>query len=206
MNKVEKVKKLKSGFKFYKNSFELHPPYLILLDSNFIFAAVDSQINLEEAFTSVVKGQIYLKVSDCALKELDQMQGRNFSEAKKYAHTKCQKFVCKHPPKSPNQCILQALSQGFKGFVCTQDQQLRRKIHRDYPKTPVFFIINQTLTICPPPKSLREKVKNDLIAKYAPQAIPAQVQTEKDDDFEINDDDLLLEEEEEEEEFLEDNE
>lgn len=203
MNRVQKIKKLKAGFKFYKNSFDLHPPYLILCDSNFLFAAIDSNISLEETFKSVFKGQIYLKVSNCALHELDltsaQIKGPTMSETKRFAYTKCQKFKCSHPPKKPSLCIYQALHQGFQGCVCTQDKDLRRKIHRDFPKIPVFFIANQSVVIVPPPKSLREKVKIELMEKYAPQALKKE-STEPQEDIKVKNNGIELDEEEEEEE------
>lgn len=207
MNRVSKIKKLKSGFKFYKNSFGLHPPYLILCDSNFLYAAVDSRISLEDTFKTVFKGQIYLKVSKCALDELSQLKGPKFSETKKFAYEHCQRFVCNHQTKKPSQCIYLALRQGFNGCVCTQDQELRRKIHRDFPKTPVFFIANQSIVICPPPKSLKEKIRTELMVKYAPQALKKENAKPQDDiELETKDDDIKEkdEEEEEEEEFKED--
>lgn len=201
MNRVQKIKKLKTGFKFYKNSFGLHPPYLILCDSNFLYAAVDSKISLEETFKSVFKGQIYLKVSNCALHELDlavQLKGPKLSETKRFAYTKCQKFVCNHPPKKPSQCIIQALHQGFQGSVCTQDKDLRRKIHRLFPKTPVFFIANQSVVIVPPPQSLKDKVKAELMARYAPQPLKKE-NAEPQEDIELPNKNTEEEEEEEEE-------
>ena len=153
MNRVQKIKKLKAGFKFYKNSFGLHPPYLILCDSNFLYAVIDSKIQLEETFKSVFKGQIYLKVSNCALHELDLLKAPKCSDTKRFAYNKCQRFNCNHKvPKKPSYCIYQALQQGFHGCVCTQDSDLRRKIHRDFPKIPVFFVSNQSMVILPPPK------------------------------------------------------
>jgi hypothetical protein len=58
------------------------------------------------------------------------------------------------------------LRRGFNGVVATQDEELRRLIHRDYERVPVFFI-GQYLQISPPPKSLRNKVQAELTEKYS---------------------------------------
>ena len=205
MNKVERIKKLKSGIKFYKNSFGIHPPYLILCESNFLFAAIDSNINIEESFKEIFRGQIYLKISECSLFELNGMKGNQFKSTKTFAHSKCQKFKCGHPPKNPRSCILQALRQGFNGSVATQDPELRRKIHRDFPKNPVFFIAKQTLQISPPPKSLKQKVQRELVEKYAPQSLQRLNAGPQQDNVSKIDDDQNLNAEEEEEEAIEQN-
>lgn len=172
MNKVDRTKRTRNALCFYKNSFQLRPPYLVLCDGNFIFAATDLKIDLEEQFTEIFQGQIYLKVSNCALDELDKMDGREFKDAKIYAHRKMQKFHCTHQTKSPKQCILDALRHGFTGAICTQDKSLRRIVHRDYPKNPVFFIA-RTIQIVPPPQGLKDKVTKELKEKYAAKHVEA---------------------------------
>lgn len=166
MIRVERAKKLKTGVNFYKNSFRMHPPYLILCDGNFLFAATDLRItNLEEQFHNAFKGTVFLKASDCVTAELSKMKGRGFRQAEKFAREKCQRFHCSHPPGDCAKCILDALKSGFTGAVATQDSSLRRTIHRDFPKIPVFFI-SDVLQIVRPPRGLRERVEAELVEKY----------------------------------------
>ena len=121
MIRVDRAKKLKTGVSFYRNSFRMHPPYLILCDGNFLFAAVDLKIaNLETQFQDAFKGKVYLKAPDCVTAELATMKGRGFREAEKFAKEKCQRFRCSHEPGSPAKCIISALREGFIGGVATQ--------------------------------------------------------------------------------------
>jgi rRNA-processing protein FCF1 len=167
MIRVEKTKRIRSAVNFYKNSFAMHPPYMVVCDGNFLFAALDRKIALQQSFTDVFRGQIYLKVPDCIMSEVRSLVGDEFRRLQTLVRESCQKFRCAHRPRNPHQCIVDTLRCGFVGAVATQDQGLRRVIHRDYPKTPVFFITQQ-LQICPPPKSLRAKVQAELTEKYAP--------------------------------------
>ena len=170
MIRVDRAKKLKTGVSFYRNSFRMHPPYMILCDGNFLFAAVDLKIaNLEEQFQDAFKGKVYLKAPDCVTAELAKMKGRGFRDTEKFAKEKCQRFRCSHEPGSPAKCIIDALRAGFVGGVATQDHNLRRTIHRDFPKIPVFFITD-VLQIVRPPKGLRERVEAELAEKYVPKA------------------------------------
>jgi rRNA-processing protein FCF1 len=181
MIRVERAKKLKTAVSFYKNSFNLHPPYMILCDGNFLFAALDRQIDLQDSLTHVFRGQIYLKLPGCILTEVQALSGPQFSALHAFVREKCQKFHCSHQPRNPFQCVVDTLRRGFVGAVATQDQRLRRVIHRDYPSVPVFFIA-QHLQISPPPKSLRSKVQAELTEKYAPRQ--AEIPTAPPDDEE----------------------
>ena len=89
---VSHTKKLKHATSFYKNSFGYHPPYLIICDSNFIFAALDNKINLEQQFTEIFKGKVYLKVTSCTYNEINKLKGKEFEEMKKFAKEGCQRF------------------------------------------------------------------------------------------------------------------
>jgi rRNA-processing protein FCF1 len=166
MIRVDRAKKLKNSVNFYKNGFAMRPPYMILCDGNFLFAACDLHIDIDQGLTDAFKGQIYLKVPTCVKSELDGFNDRKFRGTQDFVRTKCQRFHCAHRAKSANQCILDTLRRGFIGAVATQDSDVRRLIHRDYSRIPVFFIGDHGLEICPPPKSLRQKVQSDLSAKY----------------------------------------
>lgn len=189
---VSHTKKLKHATSFYKNSFGYHPPYLIICDSNFIFAALDNKINLEQQFTEIFKGKVYLKVTSCTYNEINKLKGKEFEEMKKFAKEGCQRFKCNHPVKPVYSCILDSLSHGFIGGVATQDEKLRRTIHGKYPKIAVFFV-NRTLQIVKPPQSLREKVNQELIEKYSPKHLSKEDkdvdQKDEDKDVEQKDED-----------------
>jgi rRNA-processing protein FCF1 len=166
MIRVERAKKLKTTVSFYRNSFGMRPPHMVLCDGNFLFAALDRGIDLQDSLTRVFRGQVYLKLPGCILAEVRGLGGPQFARLQAFAREKCQKFHCAHQPRNPFQCVVDTLRRGFAGAVATQDQRLRRVIHRDYPAIPVFFIA-QHLQISPPPKSLRSRVQAELTQKYA---------------------------------------
>lgn len=166
MNRVTHMKKVKSTMRFYKTSFGYHPPYLILCDPNFIFAALDTKINLKDRFTEILKDQHYLKVTECGLAEVSSMKDKNLQSTVTFCKKQCQLFKCNsHKLKSPRDCILDNLKHGFQGIVCTQDASLRKEILKLYPKIPVFYV-DEGLQIMNPPKKLKESVMAELETKY----------------------------------------
>ncbi|EAY17424.1 hypothetical protein TVAG_320190 [Trichomonas vaginalis G3] len=176
MNRVTHMKKLKSAMRFFKTSFGLHPPYLVLCDPNFIFASLDSKINLKDRFTEIFKGQVFLKVTECGLLEVSSLKDKNMQSTVQFCKKQCQLFKCSsHKPMNPRDCILDNLKHGFNGIVCTQDGPLRKTIQRLYPKMPIFYI-DDGLQIMPPSKKLKDSVIAELEAKYA-------TNTEKPEDY-----------------------
>lgn len=178
--RVKKIKRVKTILAFYRNSFQMRPPYMVLCDGNFIFAASDISLDLSEALNAAFKGQAHAKCPDCILNELKALKGRTWQPAQKYAAEKCQRFHCAHKPKRPAACIMETLRSGFIGAIATQDSNLRRSVHRDFPQIPVLFI-GEGLQILPPPKSLRAKVDAELSARYVPVATEADDKKEADD-------------------------
>lgn len=167
MNRVQHIKKLKTEAKFYKNSFNLHAPYIVLCDPNFVHAALMSKINIEDRLKEIFKGQIYLKVTQCGMSEIKGFKKKEFDNTIKFANKHCQLFRCNsHKPTTPHDCILDNLKHGFTGIVGTQDSLLRRKIAKDYPQIPIFFI-NEGLQITKPTKNLRNKIRSEIEAKYS---------------------------------------
>ena len=166
MNRVTHNKKLKNNFKFYKNSFNLHPPYLILCDPNFLFASVDTKTNIKDRFTEICKGQIYLKITRCGIKELETLKGNNINDTFNYIEKNLQIFKCSHKTCSPSDCILENLEKGFNGIIDTQDHKLINLIQKKYFKIPIFFLKNG-LQIINPSKDLKNKIKLDLESKYS---------------------------------------
>ena len=175
MSRVQHQKKLKNAVRFYKSSFELHPPYIILCDPNFIFAAIDSKINILDRFTEIFKGQVYLKVTECGIAEVkEQIKNsknpkfkRLMEETLNFCKEKCQLYKCNsHKIMQPSNCILNNLEHKFKGTICTNDSQLRNEIHRKYNFIPLFYIQNG-LQIVPPSKKLKQQIIGEIEEKYS---------------------------------------
>ena len=175
MSRVQHQKKLKNAIRFYKSSFELHPPYIILCDPNFIFAAIDSKINILDRFTEIFKGQVYLKVTECGIAEVKEQikNSKNgkfrklMEETLRFCKEKCQLYKCNsHKTMEPSNCILNNLEHKFRGTICTNDSKLRNEIHRKYNYIPQFYIQNG-LQIVPPSKKLKEQIIGEIEEKYA---------------------------------------
>ena len=168
---VQRTKKLKKNVSFYRNSFGMHPPYLIICDGNFIFAALDSKVDLKKELSTAFRGQIYLKTSKCIRAEIDSRASKEteqiYFDACQYAKDQCQLLHCDHKIKNPYQCILKALKHNFKGAVGTQNKNLQDTIINKFPSIPVFYISHErSLQIIEPSKKLRSQIHQKLESKY----------------------------------------
>jgi hypothetical protein len=63
---------------FYKNSFAMRQLFMVICDGNFLFAALDWKLDLEQSFPDIFCGQTYLKVPDCILSEVKPLPGGEF--------------------------------------------------------------------------------------------------------------------------------
>jgi len=166
MNRVTHTKKLKSTIKFYKNSFGLHSPFLILCDPNFLFAAIDSKIGIELRLAELFKGQVYLKITQCGIKEMESIKEPLMKNALQFSKNHCQIFKCSHKKMIPSDCIVDNLKNGFKGAVATQDKKLAQLIHNHYPHI-ILFYIKEGLQIMSPSQKLKDKIRAEIEAKYS---------------------------------------
>ena len=175
MNRVQHQKKLKNAIRFYKASFDLHPPYIVLCDPNFLFTSISTNVKIIDRLTEIFKGQVCLKVTECGLAELKE-QLKNSKDKKfktvaeetlKFIKDKCQLYKCRsHKQGSPFDCIMDNVEHKFNGIICTNDPSLRERIHQKNVKIPIFYLQNG-LQIVPPSKKLKERIVNQIQEKYA---------------------------------------
>lgn len=171
MIRVKNVKKVKNYVKFYKNSFNMVPPYLIICDPFFIKESIIKKINLIKSFSDIFKDKIYLKVTDCCM---NYVKGKKtFAETLKFCEKDCQLFKCRsHRIGDPIDCLEDNLKK-FNGAIATQNFKLRKMINVNYPSIPVFYV-DQGLKIVPPSKKTKDEIMESIKEKY--------VYKEKDDE------------------------
>jgi len=64
-------KQIKRICNFYKINFDFHFPFMILLDGNFLKLAIDRKFRLKEKLEKLLKGEVWLYITSCVIKELN---------------------------------------------------------------------------------------------------------------------------------------
>eukprot|EP00808_Paulinella_micropora_P016040 g67280.t1 len=134
-------------------NFKLKPPFKVLLDGEFIQAALEGKILLKEQIPKLLqddRSEPY--VTKCILKYLE-IGGGFYSGAAKIAKT-LRFLSCRHEKgsKPPNECIELQVAGGNKDrlIIGSQDLELRSKL-REAADVP-FLFIRGNVPIMEPPK------------------------------------------------------
>ncbi|KAJ3430271.1 rRNA-processing protein utp23 [Anaeramoeba flamelloides] len=139
--KIGRKKKFKRIIRYFQFVYGFRSPFLILMDGNFIFAALDSDVSLPGDLEKILQGKVMLHTSKCILKELKDL-GEEFSGSHLYGK-KCAKESCRHDTQYTvsRNCILEIIkNRGDRNIiVATQDVELREKL-QDIPGVPSIFI------------------------------------------------------------------
>ncbi|KAG8570218.1 hypothetical protein GDO81_011156 [Engystomops pustulosus] len=124
--KITRQKHAKKILSFYKNNFNIVPPYNVLVDGTFCQAALKHKIQMKEQLPKYLMGEVQLCTTRCVLKELESL-GKDLYGAKIIA----QKFQVRHcahstSPVSGTACILSLVADDNSRhyFVATQCSQL----------------------------------------------------------------------------------
>jgi rRNA-processing protein FCF1 len=72
--RVNRAKMVRKYLRFYRLVFGVNPPYNVLLDGNFIYAALKNKINIPDRLASMLQGeQFTLYVLKSSIDELRQI-------------------------------------------------------------------------------------------------------------------------------------
>lgn len=87
--RVNRAKLVRKYLRFYRLVYNICPPYQILLDGNFIYAALKNNINILERLEKLLQGElVILSILKSALEELKSI-GDKGESAVQFALRKC---------------------------------------------------------------------------------------------------------------------
>jgi rRNA-processing protein FCF1 len=139
--RVKRQKQHRRLLRFYRIVYQLNPAYKVLLDGNFIHAAVQQKADLAVQVARVLLDEpTKLLVSSCVIAELSAL-GPSLAASCAYAHQH-RLVKCGHTPALPaSECIasLVGVKNRHQYFVASQDTELRARL-RAVPGTPLMYL------------------------------------------------------------------
>lgn len=163
--RVDRAKLIRKYLRFFRLVYSLIPRYKIILDGNFIFAGLKSNIDIYERLGKLLQGSdIKLYVMKSVINEL-AVVGKKAQSALDYAKEKCEIIDDTNiSGETPSEKLIGWLSNlstmtnrttNFQEdavrnfFVATQDRELRKDIG-NIPGTPIIYFNKVTLVLEPP--------------------------------------------------------
>ncbi len=133
---------------FYQRVAQFREPYQVLLDGEFVQAALFAKINLREQLQTLLLGTVKLMTSPCIMAWLKQ-QGDEFFGAY-VASKRFEPRRCGHEGAAlePDACIRSIIGDNnrVKCVVATQDAKLRKKL-LPISHVPMIYIQNGNLLL-----------------------------------------------------------
>lgn len=165
--KVNRAKFIRKYLRFFRLVYHINPPYHIILDGNFIFAAMKNRINILDRLQSLLQvDSVHLYVLKSSISELKSI-GEKGVTALNFATTVCTildddrlggvssydmmiRFIGRHNKSEQ--------SQKRRYFVCSQDRELRAYLG-GMPGQPLIYLNQVTLVMEPPSAASRDQQK-----------------------------------------------
>lgn len=139
IEKVEEISSISSAEeeRMILNS-AIHPPYNIILDTNFINDCIRKKQDLENVLIDCLDANVKLYVPECVLSELEKL-GRVFRVATSMIkRLNITRLTCQHKGTYADDCILKRVTEFKCYIVATTDVGLRQRIKK-IPGVPVVY-------------------------------------------------------------------
>ena len=154
--KITRYKRVQRYISFYKNNFDFHPPYQILIDGTFCNAALNNKVNISEQMPKYLADEVKLLTTVCVVNECEKLSRQLYGAmliVKKFAVHKCGH---EKSPIGASDCLLSlAKNRDAHYMLATQDQQLTVKI-RKLAHVPLIYLKMNTIVMEKPQDSALE--------------------------------------------------
>lgn len=116
----------------------IHPPYQVILDTNFINDCIRKKLELEATIMECLDGEVQLYVPECVFAELEKL-GRVYRLALTMIKSlKITKLKCLHKGTYADNCIINRIKEFKCYIIATSDTNLRQRIKK-HTKTPIVY-------------------------------------------------------------------
>lgn len=156
--KVKRHKRIRKHTQFYKQTYGIKPPYKILMDGQFIQAALEGKVRIDEQVPKTLQEKSTMYVTKCVMHKLKE--GGPFYRGAVMIGSKYPNLQCRHEDViAPNECIKLLVAGGNPDqlILAAQDLPLRT-IVRKQAGTPLMFIRGQVPVLEPPTEKTQKKV------------------------------------------------
>lgn len=152
MGRLNRQKKYRKILKYYKINFKISAPFKVILDGNFIHAALKNSVFINEKIPKILNDQnCDILVPNIVLDELEKL-GEPVKETLYQAQT-----FKKHKygnGSTPSEVILDIIGETnrHKFIICTQDVELRHQLQQ-IPGVPLIYMNKASFVIEPPSRT-----------------------------------------------------
>ncbi|XP_052776797.1 rRNA-processing protein UTP23 homolog [Mya arenaria] len=165
--KGKRQKNRKKSLLFYKNFFNYHPPYSVLIDGTFCKAALSFKINIRDQLPKYLDAEVKYYTTGCVLAECEALGTLLYGPLKVLQQFEV--FRCCHdPPRPATHCIAAVMRRNkHKFFIATQDSEFTEKI-RAKSGVPLLFIAFNTILLQSPAEMSKTVAHDKLDKNLAP--------------------------------------
>lgn len=168
-----RAKSARKTLKFYAINGNIKPPYKIILDGNFIVAAIKQKLPITERLQKLLQNESFnLYTIRSALDELISIPGEYFQQARQFGLDECEIIEREDIPSSmdsriknntkssPNDDICALVQDGNRNgwFIVTQDEDLSDKL-RGFVNVPQIRLARAVLLLEAPSSATRKDVQ-----------------------------------------------
>ncbi|KAI9032144.1 Fcf1-domain-containing protein [Hyaloraphidium curvatum] len=167
--RVKRAKSARRRMAVYHHAFGFREPYQVLLDGNFVHAALAGRLDPRTQLPKVLAGTVRPMTTQCVLAEIRAL-GPDFGGTA-LAVKRLEKRRCPHTgkPVDAATCILGIVGEDNKHRYCvaTQDLALRKRL-REVPGTPLVLISKNVVVLESPSPATEHTVAELEQAKTMP--------------------------------------
>mmetsp|Transcript_35112 Transcript_35112/g.59095 ORF Transcript_35112/g.59095 Transcript_35112/m.59095 type:complete len:254 (+) Transcript_35112:122-883(+) len=157
--KLKRQRAVRRHFRLYCVHRGLREPYKVLIDGNFLHAALQMKLgDLKEEIPKLLGGTCKIGVTKCITTELRSL-GESFAPSGR-ASKKTDHFRCTHMNPVPAVECVEALvgEDNLENLVvCTQDANLKGRLMKLNSCVPVLFVSAHGLQLEPPSESQKKQ-------------------------------------------------
>ncbi|XP_065003521.1 uncharacterized protein LOC103992698 isoform X2 [Musa acuminata AAA Group] len=121
---------------FFKYNTALGPPYMVIVDTNFINFSIQNKLDLEKGMMDCLYAKCTPCITDCVMAELE-----NIAKDPRF-----ERLPCTHKGTYADDCIVDRVTQHKCYIVATCDRDLKRRI-RKIPGVPIMYITRHKYSI-----------------------------------------------------------
>lgn len=131
---------------FFKHNTALGPPYLVIVDTNFINFSIQNKLDLVTGMMNCLYAKCTPCITDCVMAELEKL-GQKYRVALRIAKDpRFERLPCMHKGTYADDCIVDRVTQNKCYVVATCDRDLKRRL-RKIAGVPIMYITQHKYSV-----------------------------------------------------------
>jgi len=146
--KITRYKRVQRYLSFYRNNFNFHPPYQILIDATFCNAALNNKVNIAEQMPKYISDEVKLLTTVCVVNETEKLSKALYGAMLVVKQFPVHKCGHEKNPISASECLFSLVKKSADNhyFLATQDPGLTEKV-RKLAYVPLIYLKMNTIVM-----------------------------------------------------------